>query len=129
MTAFSWFDPTTWPAMAPNALNQSILPGWSLFTVNETNSSDPATEQRVLAGNSYGRQIGRMMDVMDELVKANPAVAKTDAGKAFEALRQEVQSAKDNAKAGRLKKLMDDLKALKAKDPQAFKNVIDSASQ
>ena len=126
MPTFSLFDPTTWPSYA---FNQSILPGWSLFTVNENNSSDPATEQRIVAGNSYGRQIGRMMDVMDELVKANPAVAKTDAGKAFEALRQEVQSAKDNAKAGRLKKLMDDLKALKAKDPQAFKNVIDSASQ
>lgn len=120
--AFSWFDPSTWPA---NTLSQSILPGWSLFTVNETNSTDPATEQRVLAGNSYGRQIGRMMDVLEALVKANPAVAETKAGTKFEELRKEVQKAKDNAKADRLKKLMDDLRALKEDDPVAFRNLLD----
>ena len=122
MTAFSWFDPTTWPS---NTFSQSILPGWSLFTVNENNSSDPATEQRVLAGNSYGRQIGRMMDVVEELVKANPAVAGSEAGVAFEKLRESVQAAKDDAKTDRLKKLMDDLRALKADDPKAFKDLID----
>jgi len=122
MNAFSWFDPSTWPA---NTLSQSILPGWSLFTVNENNSSDPATEQRVLAGNSYGRQIGRMMDVLDLLVKANEAVAESTAGKAFEDLREKVQAAKDDAKTDRLKKLMDDLKALKEDDSKAFKALID----
>ena len=122
MTAFSWFDPSTWPA---NTFSQSILPGWSLFTVNENNSSDPATEQRVVAGNSYGRQIGRMMDVVEELVKRDPAVAETKAGKAFEELRKDVQAAKDDAKTDRLKKLMDDLKALKTDDPKAFKALID----
>jgi len=125
MTAFSWFDPTTWPSMAPGTLSQSILPGWSFMTVNETNSSDPATEQRIVAGNSYGRQIGRMMDVVEELVKRDPDVAKTDAGKAFEALRKHVEVAKDDAKTDRLKKLMTDLKALKDEDPKAFKALID----
>ena len=122
MPAFSWFDPSTWPT---NTFSQSILPGWSLMTVNETNSSDPATEQRVVAGNSYGRQIGRMMDVVEELVKANPAVAKTRAGVEFEKLRESVQTAKDDAKTDRLKKLMTDLKALKTNDPKAFKALID----
>ncbi len=125
MTAFSWFDPTTWPSMAPGTLNQPILPGWSFMTVNEGNSSDPAAEQRIVAGNSYGRQIGRMMDVVEELVKRDPEVAKTDAGKAFEALRKDVEAAKDDARADRLKKLMADLKALKTADPQAFKALID----
>jgi hypothetical protein len=122
MPAFSWFDPSTWPT---NSFSQSILPGWSLMTVNETNSSDPATEQRIVAGNSYGRQIGRMMDVLDELVKANPAVAKSEAGVVFEKLRHSVQAAKDDARTDRLKKLMDDLRALKADDPKAFKALID----
>jgi len=125
MTAFSWFDPTTWPAMAPGTLNQPILPGWSVFTVNETNSSDPATEQRVVAGNSYGRQIGRMMDVLEEVLKRDPQLAKTDAGVAFEKLRKDVQAAKDEAKGERLKKLMADLRALKTDDPQAFKDLVD----
>ncbi len=124
--AFSWYDPSTWPSTWPaSTLSQSILPGWSLFTVNETNSTDPATEQRVLAGNSYGRQIGRMMDVVEELVKATPGVAGTKAGLKFEDLRVEVQAAKDDAKADRLKKLMDDLRALKEDDPKAFKDLID----
>jgi len=111
--------------MAPGTLNQPILPGWSVFTVNETNSSDPATEQRIVAGNSYGRQIGRMLDVLEELVKRDPAVAGTEAGKAFEALRKDVQAAKDDARADRLQKLMDDLRALKQDDPKAFKALID----
>lgn len=119
---FSWFDPSTWPS---NTLSQSILPGWSLFTVNENNSSDPATEQRVLAGNSYGRQIGRIMDVVDALLKQDETLAKSDAGVEFEKLRKAVQAAKDDAKTDRLKKLMDDLRALKNDDPKAFKNLID----
>ena len=125
MTAFSWFDPSTWPAMAPGTLNQPILPGWSFFAVNETNSSDPATEQRVLAGNSYGRQIGRMMDVLEELLKQDPKLAQSDAGKAFEDLRAKVQAAKDDARTDRLQKLMDDLRALKQDDPNEFKTLID----
>jgi hypothetical protein len=123
--AFSWLDPTTWPTMAPNALTQSILPGWSFFTVNETNSTDPATEQRVVAGNSYGRQIGRMMDVLQVLIERDASLAETKAGKAFEDLRKAVDKAKDDARADRLKKLMADLKDLKETDPQAFKDLID----
>ena len=126
MPTFSLLDPTTWPSYA---FNQPILPGWSLFTVNENNSSDPAAEQRIVAGNSYGRQIGRMMDVLDELVKANEAVADTEAGEMFKRLYREVQAAKGDAKTDRLKKLMDDLKALKQDDPQAFKALIDDASK
>ncbi len=124
--AFSWFDPSTWPS---NTFNQSILPGWSLFTVNENNSSDPATEQRIVAGNSYGRQIGRMMDVLDALVKADSTVKNSPAGTAFEKLYLEVQDVKNDARTDRLKKLMDDLKALKEDDPQAFKDLIDGASK
>ncbi len=119
--AFSWFDPTTWPS---NTFSQSILPGWSLFTVNETNSSNPGMEQRILAKNSYGRQIGRMMDVMEMLVKANPDLAKSDAGKAFEDLRTEIEAAKTEAKGDASKKLLADLKALKETDPKAFKDLI-----
>ena len=126
MPTFSLFDPTTWPSYA---FNQSILPGWSLFTVNETNSSDPATEQRIVAGNSYGRQIGRMMDVIQELINANPAVATTDAGKEFTKLRLEVEDVKNDARTDRLKRLMDDLKALKQDNPEAFKALIDGASK
>ena len=126
MPTFSLFDPTTWPSYA---FNQSILPGWSLFTVNETNSSDPATEQRIVAGNSYGRQIGRMMDVIQELINANPAVATTDAGKEFTKLRLEVEDVKNDARTDRLKRLMDDLKALKQDNPEAFKALIDGATK
>ena len=127
--AFSWLDPTTWPTMAPNALTQSILPGWSLFTVNETNSTDPATEQRVLAGNSYGRQIGRMMDVLQILVERDPSLAGTEAGKAFEDLYEAVRKAKDDARDDRLKKLMADLEALKIEDPTAFDALIAGAAR
>ena len=125
MTAFSWFDPTTWPS---STLNQSILPGWSFMTVNEGNSSDPATEQRVVAGDSYGRQIGRMMDALEVLIAANPAIAHDPHIEAFETLRKRVDAAKAAGEPDRLARMAADLKALKEKDPKAFKALIDGVS-
>ena len=120
--SFSFLDPSTWPSMAPYYLSQDILRGWSFLTINETNSSAPDAERRIVAQDSYGKQLGKITDAVADLIaqsgKTTPAF--TD----LLDLRDRVEAAKDGAKAERLKRLSDDLKALKASDPQAFKDLI-----
>ncbi|MEI9905345.1 MAG: hypothetical protein WDN06_16380 [Asticcacaulis sp.] len=66
--SFSFFDPSSWPALAPYYLSQNILSGLSLITVNETNSPAPDAERRIVSEVSYGRQIGKLLDAVVELI-------------------------------------------------------------
>ena len=72
-----------WISLAPQELSQSINPGWILgsVVVNQRNSSAPATEQAILAEESYGRQIGKLLEAVYELTGlpgiANNPVFKT----------------------------------------------------
>ena len=63
--------PVSWQ-LAPNALNQPILPDWQfhLFNVNLGSSSNPSVEQTVLRDvGSYGRQIGRLAEALEVVVR------------------------------------------------------------
>ena len=54
--------------LAPNNLNQSILPNWSfnLFNVNMGASTNAAIEQEALQTvGSYGKQIGHIAEVLE----------------------------------------------------------------
>lgn len=119
---FSFFEPATWPAFAPYNLSQDILRGWSFLTVNENNSSAPDVERRVVATESYGRQLGKLTDAVAVLIadsgKTDPAFTE------LLELRDRVEKAKAEAKAERLKRLADDLKALKDQDLQAFEALV-----
>ncbi len=58
--------------LAPNNLNQSILPNWSfnLFNVNMGMSKNAAIEQEALnTVGSYGRQIGHIAEVLELMVE------------------------------------------------------------
>jgi len=58
--------------LAPNALNQPILPNWSfnLFNVNLGASSNPGVEQEVLQTvGSYGRQIGHVAEALELVIR------------------------------------------------------------
>jgi hypothetical protein len=61
-------------ALAPRDLEQPINSGWSFgnLIINDHNSSAPETERAILAEVSYGRQIGRLLDAVSELIKAQP---------------------------------------------------------
>jgi len=121
---FPWLD------MAPENLNQSILPGWSFLTVNEGNSSSPGTEQRIVAGDSYGRQIGRMMDVMAFMLNGTPSddpefvAAVAD----FEHMKARIDAIKLDAQKRRQAQLVEDLLALKRRDEAQFKAVIQAVT-
>ena len=47
---------------------QPILPGWTL-NINSINSTAPQTEVDVVSKHSYGRQLGRMSDVLELLIE------------------------------------------------------------
>ncbi|MDH7639214.1 hypothetical protein [Sphingomonas oryzagri] len=107
--------------MAPQWLDQPILPGWSLISVNETNSASPDTERAVVAKASYGRQLGRIMDAMGALIDERPASAGDKP--TFDALKElavEIEHAKRDAAKARIERLRSDLEMLSRGDPAEF---------
>ncbi len=114
--------------LAPKNLNQSILPGWSFLTINENNSTSPETEQYVLAKHSYGRQIGRMMDLVAAMAdEASPRIKKSEAYEKLNEVVADVDVAKKEAAGIRRQRLLDELKALRKKDSADFDALIAEA--
>ena len=128
MSMFPWLDYLS----APSTLNQPILPGWSFMTINETNSSAPDTEQRILAGDSYGRQIGRLTDVVELLLAqaeaTDPELKKTEAVEKLKEVTDRVKGAKAEADKARQDRLVGDLLALKKQNQARFDAVIKAVS-
>ncbi len=107
---------------AAASLDQPILPGWSFagVVVNEQNSSAPQTEQAIVAADSYGRQIGKLLDAVVELIQAQPQAKPSKAYEEVLALQAKVERTKQKAAAQRIDQFERDLRLLKAKDPKAF---------
>ncbi|AHE57341.1 hypothetical protein NX02_28860 [Sphingomonas sanxanigenens DSM 19645 = NX02] len=119
--------PWTDLALAPQKLWQSINQGWSFgnIIVNEQNSSAPQTEQAILARESYGRQIGKLLDAVNELVALQPDAG---AGKAafteVKDLKARIDRVKTDVALQRIRQLRSDLDRLRrsdeAKDQEAY---------
>jgi len=105
----------------PHQLQQAINPGWIFaqgVTINSQNSSAPETERAVVAVESYGRQIGRMADLLAVLVTERPA----DKGErpeiiAFRNMYDKIQRVKTEAARGRVEQLLADIDALRSIPP------------
>ena len=72
--------PVHWQ-LAPGTLTQPILPNWQfhLFNVNLGSSSNPAVEQTVLRDvGSYGRQIGRLAEALELVVRKSGLLERKD---------------------------------------------------
>jgi len=117
-----------WPNLAPEKLEQPILPITFSTTINEANSSAPDTERRILAQDSYGRQIGRLMDVVALLVereaKGDPALPKDRCITDLMELKARIDKEKADARQARQDRLVEDLLDLRRKDAATFKAVI-----
>lgn len=102
-------------ALAPQKLWQSINSGWSFgnVTINDSNSSAPQTEQAILAQESYGRQIGKLLDAVDLLVKQQPAWEKTEAFDEIDKLRKKIDIVKHEQAVKRIEQLRSDLDLLR----------------
>ncbi len=126
-----WWDPFGfWGGrVAPNELNQPILPGWifaGTVTVNEQNSSAPETEREIVAAESYGRQIGRMSDALAALVAEWPAgKPKPEAVREFEELRTRIHEIKVGAASKRAQRFLDDMALVKRDNPEEFRHLAD----
>jgi hypothetical protein len=115
------------PSYAPQQLVQPINQGWTFGNVMVTtqNSSAPGIEHAIASKVSYGRQLGRLMDAMEVLVRMLPADArKADAITDFVTLAADVRKVKDEAQAQRLDRLKAELDALKREDPEGWKNLV-----
>ena len=141
--ANAWFDWAlqpwrsafaAWPAaaFAPQTLTQPILPGWTFgnVIVNEQNSTAPDTEQEIVRHHSYGRQIGRMMDAVTLLIEhAGPAVKKDRRATELAKIQREVDVIKRTQAERRLKRLRDELVAIKQADAKAWRALRDEVER
>jgi hypothetical protein len=114
-----WFP---WASLAPQELSQPINPGWTFgnVVINERNSSAPGTEQAILAEESYGRQIGKLLEAVYELIRERPGSNDNQAFRDIATLRDKVERLKCEAAATRIDRLRRDLELLKASDKAAY---------
>jgi len=113
-------------ALAPQQLVQPINTGWTFgnVIVNEQNSTAPDTEQQIVRRHSYGRQIGRVMDAVELLLDQADAKTRADPrAKHFVALQRDVKDIKREQSAARLRRLRDELVALRREQPQAWREL------
>jgi hypothetical protein len=121
-----WSPWAAW--FAPRELSQPINPGWTFgnVIVNQRNSSAPQTEQAILAEESYGRQIGKLLEAVYELTKGKPDRDGSTAFRDITALRDKVERLKCESASTRIDQLRDDLALLKATDEAAFEMKIEA---
>ena len=115
------------PSFAPQALSQPILPGWlfaNSINVTEENSSSPETEREIVAAHSYGQQLGRIMDVLDELIRKQPAGSLgARPVREFAELRNDIETIKARQAAKRAEQMATDLAAMKRRDPDEYQRL------
>jgi hypothetical protein len=111
---------------APRNFVQPILPGWFGIVTNitEQNSSAPETEREIVAAQSYGRQLGRVMDALAVVIADLPK-EQQDAPpfEEFAKLRSEIDGIKAQAAARRLDRIAADLATLKATKPEEYERL------
>jgi hypothetical protein len=105
------------PSLAPQVLSQPILPGWMFagsVNVTEENSSSPETEREIVSQYSYGRQLGRVIDVLSELIERWPGGVPADrAVQRFAELRDDIGT----IKAQGIARAISELAELKQSNP------------
>lgn len=112
-------------SLAPQNLAQPILPGWhvgNVITVNERNSSAPGTEREIVAQESYGRQLGVMMEALVLLAEGHP---DTDKG-TLEDLRElhaRIEKIKEATKGERVARVRADLRKLEQECPDEYRRL------
>ncbi|MDB5516570.1 MAG: hypothetical protein JWQ17_3328 [Tardiphaga sp.] len=115
------------PSVASGEFNQPINPGWTfgnLISVTEQNSSAPDTERNIVAAESYGRQLGRLVDAVAELIAELPQSAREKpALDKLVALHHRIEKIKSRSAARRLDHFAKDLVELKHADATEYARV------
>lgn len=127
-TASTWW-PLWWlqpPATALADINEPILPGWSFsnFTINEQNSSAPDTERSIVAAESYGRQLGRVLDALAVLIEDLPEPQQQRPEmRELLTLHEKIGKIKLQSATRRVDRFLADLDELKATDMDQYRRV------
>ena len=79
------------------------------FNVNVAGSANPQLEKRIGSQYSYGRQLGRMLDVLAPLVDANEAMLRKQAGRKLDDFR-EMTAAIERMKERPVEDVVDDVR-------------------
>ncbi len=109
--------------VTPKAFEQPILPGWFATNMTEQNSNDPDAERAIVASQSYGHQLGRMMDAITVLIEHLPEIERQgEAFQAFAKVRTEINDIKEKVATRRLNRIAADLATLKETKPDEYKN-------
>jgi len=118
--------------LAPQVLNQPILPGLTLgpvINITENNSSAPETEREVLQHHSYGRQLGRIIDALSVVIdKAVPDTAKLPEAQReclqeFADMSGEIRKIKEGEALKRVERIARDIAFLRDKHPDEYKKL------
>lgn len=125
-------DAAPW-IQAPQYLFQEILRGWTFagqVVINENNSSAPDVEQQIVARESYGRQLGKILDALAVLVqetsgRADRTKDEEDALKDLLKLYGKVKDIKNENVSDRLDRINRDLDALRKADSQAYRKLLE----
>ena len=110
-------------SLAPQVLTQPVLPGWMFansINVTEQNSASPATERDIVAKYSYGRQLGRIIDVLGELIDKWPGGAPDSPPvREFAKLRGDIEEIKTN----QIVHAISDLAEMKERNPDEYERL------
>jgi hypothetical protein len=111
----------------PRSFVQPILPGWvfgNVTNITEQDSSAPDTEREIVSSQSYGRQLGRVMDALAVLIADLPKAKQDEkAFKEFTEIRREIDDIKAQAAARRLDRIPADLTTLKETKPEEYERL------
>lgn len=112
----AWASPAV--SLAPQALSQPILPGWTFANtveVTNENSSSPETERQIVTAHSYGQQLGRVLDAVKELIAERPAGAPdVQSIRDFTELWRDVENIKARSSAQRIEQAITELAEMKS---------------
>jgi hypothetical protein len=114
-------------SLAPQTLSQAILPGWlfaNTVNVTEENSSSPETERQIVAAHSYGQQLGRILDVVNELIAERPVGAPdVQSIRDFENLWHDIEKIKLRPAVRRIEQAITDLAEVKQQDSGEYQRL------
>ena|SRR5271170_4134994 len=122
-----WLPDPPAPAASDDFV-QPINPGWTfgnLISVTEQNSSAPDTERDIVSVESYGRQLGRVIDALAELIKERPKSAPQKlALNELVALRDKIEKIKSKSAERRLDRITADLAELRKSDKSEYRRLV-----
>ena len=132
-TIWSWWlsqlvSPVTHGANLANTFNEMIQP-YSTFAgvvINENNSSDPKAERDIVSEESYGRQLGTLMDAVAALIDQRPATAGDNP--AFDdllELKAKIDKIKEKTIRHRFEQVKSDLARLRRDAPDTYRARLD----